>query len=214
MSPVLSAPSVESLPVEFSTSDPALEQPRLSAYQSTGEILQAARLQQGLSLEEIALQTFIKQHYLEALEEDRLESLPAAVYSCGYIRQYARLLGLNDAELVSHYQEQVEAWQGNTSTQITFRPVFSQQGKHAKMENLQPELLEDPMEQSSALTETPPAVVENTAGERQDLLAMRYQTEQFADQVFLHLEQEIEKTLAVVQNGRAYLQERLKSYSF
>ena len=61
--------------------------------------------------------------------------------------------------------------------------------------------------------ETAP-VVENIDGERQQLLSMRYQTEQFADQVFLHLEQEIEKTLSVVQNGRAYLQERLKTYSF
>ena len=67
-------------------SSPPSTAPRLVEYQSTGEILQSARLQQGLSLDDIALQTFIKKNYLEALEEDRLEDLPAAVYSCGYIR--------------------------------------------------------------------------------------------------------------------------------
>jgi transcriptional regulator with XRE-family HTH domain len=194
--------------------------PSLAAYQSTGEILQSVRLQQGLSLDDIALQTFIKKNYLEALEEDRLEDLPAAVYSCGYIRQYARLLGLNDADLVQHYQEQWAAWGGESHYSVPFRPVFSHTGKYAKMENLQhaEESIEETDTMENAVTlaqeiETAP-VVENIDGERQQLLSMRYQTEQFADQVFLHLEQEIEKTLSVVQNGRAYLQERLKTYSF
>lgn len=198
---------------------PAVETPRLAEYQSTGEILQTTRIQQGLSLDDIALQTFIKKNYLEALEEDRLEDLPAAVYACGYIRQYARLLGLDDAELVQHYQHQLDAWDGQERQNQAFRPVFAQMGKHAKMETLQ--YAEAPIEEMDTMqnvtplseTETTP-IIENTDSERQQLLAMRYQTEQFADQVFLHLEQEIEKTLSVVQNGRAYLQERLKTYSF
>lgn len=211
MSPVLTAPASVLAPVS---------PPRLTAYQSTGEILQTTRAQQGYSLDEIAVQTFIKKSYLEALEEDRLADLPAAVYTCGYIRQYARLLGLDDAELVNHYQEQLEAWDGHLHVEPTFRPVFSQAGKYAKMETLQH--AEAPIEELNAMQnlsalsqemETAP-IIENTDSERQQVLAMRYQTEQFADQVFMHLEQEIEKTLAVVQNGRAYLQERLKTYSF
>ncbi|MEZ0370800.1 MAG: hypothetical protein ACAI44_17040, partial [Candidatus Sericytochromatia bacterium] len=57
-------------------------------------------------------------------------------------------------------------------------------------------------------------VVETIEGARKEALAMRHQTEQFADQVLLHLEQEIQKTLGIVRNGRSYLQKRLSSYQF
>lgn len=73
---------------------------------TVAEVLKQERETQGISLEEVAQKTYIKLHYLHALEEDRPDLLPAPVYTCGYIRQYAKLLGLNGADLVNIYQSQ------------------------------------------------------------------------------------------------------------
>ncbi|MEZ0368620.1 MAG: helix-turn-helix domain-containing protein, partial [Candidatus Sericytochromatia bacterium] len=70
-----------------------------------GSLLQAARQQRGLSLEEIAQRTFIKLHYLQALEEGLFDRLPAPVYTSGYIRQVARMLGLDDVPLIQQYHQ-------------------------------------------------------------------------------------------------------------
>ena len=73
---------------------------------TVAEALKCERETQGISLDEVAQKTYIKLHYLHALEEDRPDLLPAPVYTCGYIRQYAKLLGLNGADLVNIYQQQ------------------------------------------------------------------------------------------------------------
>jgi hypothetical protein len=73
---------------------------------TVAELLKRERESQAISLEEVAQKTYIKLHYLHALEEDRPDQLPAPVYTCGYIRQYAKLLGLNGADLVNIYQSQ------------------------------------------------------------------------------------------------------------
>jgi len=68
------------------------------------QILKDTRLSKGLTLEEVAQRTYIKLHYLEALEEGYLDRLPAPVHTYGYIRQYAKLLGLDGNAMVSQYQ--------------------------------------------------------------------------------------------------------------
>ncbi|MBC7545891.1 MAG: helix-turn-helix domain-containing protein [Candidatus Sericytochromatia bacterium] len=73
---------------------------------TVAEVLKRERETQGIPLEDVAQKTYIKLHYLHALEEDRPDLLPAPVYTCGYIRQYAKLLGLNGADLVNIYQQQ------------------------------------------------------------------------------------------------------------
>ena len=67
-------------------------------------LLKLTRTQQGLSLEDVAQRTYIKLHYLQALEEGRFDLLPAAVYTYGYIRQYAKILGLDGSALVAQMQ--------------------------------------------------------------------------------------------------------------
>src|SRR5690606_3386217 len=68
-------------------------------------LLKETRQKYGLSLEDVAQRTYIKLPYLEALEEGRMEALPAPVYTYGYIRQYAKLLGLDGGELVARFQQ-------------------------------------------------------------------------------------------------------------
>lgn len=63
-----------------------------------GEALKAARLDQSLSLQDVADQTRVRRAYLEAIEDMRLDALPSRPFTIGYIRAYASALGL-DPEL-------------------------------------------------------------------------------------------------------------------
>ena len=64
---------------------------------SLGETLRQARLDRGVSLADAERETHIRRRYLEALEAEDYGALPAQVYTRGFIRTYARYLGL-DAE--------------------------------------------------------------------------------------------------------------------
>lgn len=74
---------------------------------SVSQILRQTRENRGILLDEVARRTYIKLPYLEALEQGSVESLPAPVFVHGYIRQYAKLLGLDATELVQRYQQEV-----------------------------------------------------------------------------------------------------------
>jgi hypothetical protein len=60
-----------------------------------GDWLREARLRKGLSFADIERDTRINRHYLEALEAEHFEVLPAPVYARGFLRSYARALGLD-----------------------------------------------------------------------------------------------------------------------
>ena len=65
-----------------------------------GELLRRARQARGLTLEEVARDTRISFRYLEALENENFGLLPAPVYARGFLRTYARYLGLEPANLL------------------------------------------------------------------------------------------------------------------
>jgi len=65
-----------------------------------GETLQRARQARGVTLDEVAGETRISRRYLEALENENFGLLPAPVYARGFLRIYARYLGLEPAELM------------------------------------------------------------------------------------------------------------------
>lgn len=56
-----------------------------------------------ISLREIADASKISLRYLEAFEQDRFELLPARVFVQGFLREYARYVGLDPDEVVNHY---------------------------------------------------------------------------------------------------------------
>jgi len=65
-----------------------------------GSILQEARLRQRLTLEDAERATKIRRVFLEALEAERFEQLPAKVFTQGFLRLYARYLGLDQKPLL------------------------------------------------------------------------------------------------------------------
>ena len=57
--------------------------------------MKAEREHRNLSLEEIAKFNKTKEDFLRAIEEDKYEILPPAIYVKGFLTIYARHLGLN-----------------------------------------------------------------------------------------------------------------------
>ncbi|HXG57883.1 MAG TPA: RodZ domain-containing protein [Thermoanaerobaculia bacterium] len=72
---------------------------------SFGEELRREREIRGISLKEIADATKVSRRFLEAIERNDHRTLPAPVFTRGFIREYARYLGLNADEMVSRYNQ-------------------------------------------------------------------------------------------------------------
>jgi transcriptional regulator with XRE-family HTH domain len=70
---------------------------------SFGEDLRREREIRGISLKEIADATKISKRFLEALERNDHKALPAPVFTRGFVREYARYVGLNAEEMVNRY---------------------------------------------------------------------------------------------------------------
>ncbi len=70
---------------------------------SFGIWLRRQREAREVGLREIAERTKISMRYLEALEENRFALLPAPVFARGFLREYARYVGLNADEVVNHF---------------------------------------------------------------------------------------------------------------
>jgi cytoskeleton protein RodZ len=68
--------------------------------ESVGAKLRAARLARGMSVDEIAQTTKLPKGSLELLENDAYNALPALVFVRGFVRAYARTVGLDGDELV------------------------------------------------------------------------------------------------------------------
>ena len=68
-----------------------------------GERLRQERETRGISLDEIAAATKIGTRFLRALEEQNFDVLPGGIFNKGYVRAYARHLGLNEENAVADY---------------------------------------------------------------------------------------------------------------
>jgi cytoskeleton protein RodZ len=86
---------------------------------SLGTFFREAREAQGLSLQEVGASTRIQEFYLNALEEEKFNALPQKVFTKGFVRTYAKTLGLDEEEAVrrftisagSYYQKEEEEQQ-------------------------------------------------------------------------------------------------------
>jgi len=68
-----------------------------------GERFRAAREERGLTLSEVGEQLRIRSVYLAAIEEENWKAIGAPVYIRGFLRTYARFLGLDPEEAVGEF---------------------------------------------------------------------------------------------------------------
>lgn len=69
-----------------------------------GHILREARETKGLTLQEVQTETRITVRYLDALENGDYDRLPTPVHVRGFLRNYARFLGLDPQPLLDRYE--------------------------------------------------------------------------------------------------------------
>jgi cytoskeletal protein RodZ len=100
---------------------------------SPGEFLKKERERRNISLEEISNFTKIKEHHLRAIEENRYEVLPPALYVKGFLSIYAKYLTLDPKSIILQYEnylkslippEPVELQQQTPPSKKRVRPWF------------------------------------------------------------------------------------------
>jgi hypothetical protein len=74
-----------------------------TAWYSLAAWLRAGRLDRGMSIADIARTTKIQARILEDLEAGETDGLPADVFVRGFVRNYARCVGLSEAEALARY---------------------------------------------------------------------------------------------------------------
>jgi cytoskeletal protein RodZ len=93
-----------------------------------GTCLRLARERHGASLGEVSASTKVPQSMLTLLESGHLEALPAEVFVRGFIRSYAKAVGVDGTQPLQLYEQAVEARRDAARAQSktpVIDPVFS-----------------------------------------------------------------------------------------
>jgi len=72
--------------------------------ESIGEFFKQVRETKGLTLDDVALKTRIHPDFLIALEEGNFTKLPDQVFAKGFVRSYARSLGLDEEDAMRRFE--------------------------------------------------------------------------------------------------------------
>ncbi|WP_163558265.1 RodZ domain-containing protein [Halomonas sp. NO4] len=97
----------------------------LASQASPGEQLKRERESQGLSRDDVATALNLRPAVVVGLEEDRYDEVPIAAYRRGYLRAYARLLGIEERPILDAYTQRFgheEPAQHTTPVQVTKPP--------------------------------------------------------------------------------------------
>lgn len=76
----------------------------------TGRDIKMLRIAGDISLEEIYRKTNIPKKTVEDIEEENFENLPALVYLKGFLKTYAKVLNINEDQMVDGYIERFLEW--------------------------------------------------------------------------------------------------------
>ena len=71
--------------------------------ESFGTRLKREREQRKITLDDIAVSTKIGTRFLAAIEEDRFDQLPGGIFNKGFIRAYARHLGMDENQAIADF---------------------------------------------------------------------------------------------------------------
>lgn len=104
--------------------DAADENPDLSLFKDkVGQRLRSARERAGLELSDIAARTRIPLRHLSAIEQSDYSQLPSSTYSVGFVKSYARALGLDDVEFGRDVRDELGARSVGSATIQNYEPA-------------------------------------------------------------------------------------------
>lgn len=89
----------------------------------SGSLLASARKQQNRTVEEIADELNLSVTQIKTIELDQSEGLPEPTYVRGYIRSYAKLLGLDPEQVLENYLN--PNWQKSSSLEDLHKGIAS-----------------------------------------------------------------------------------------
>jgi cytoskeleton protein RodZ len=72
---------------------------------SFGTRLKRERESRGIALDDVSIATKISLRMLRALEEEKFDQLPGGIFNKGFVRAYARHLGIDEEQAVADYLE-------------------------------------------------------------------------------------------------------------
>lgn len=72
--------------------------------ESLGARLKREREKRKITLDEISLSTKIGTRFLLAIEEEHFDQLPGGIFNKGFVKAYARSVGVDEAEAVAEYE--------------------------------------------------------------------------------------------------------------
>jgi cytoskeletal protein RodZ len=88
----------------------------------TGAMLLAARTSAGLELSDVARETRVPLRHLQALEADAHDQLPALPYAIGFVKSYARAVGLDPEMVADHFRSETSKG-AHVPTALTLEPL-------------------------------------------------------------------------------------------
>jgi transcriptional regulator with XRE-family HTH domain len=97
--------------------------PMPDAHLKVGERLARAREAKGIELEDIAERTRVPLRHLQAIETSDHQGLPATTYSAGFVKTYARLLGLDGEALSNEFRAELGERSGFQMEYTPFEPA-------------------------------------------------------------------------------------------
>lgn len=88
-----------------------------------GEKLQQARESRGTTIAEVAEQTRISPLYIEAIENNDYRTLPGGIFNKGFVKSYAKYVGLDEQEAIQDYIQLISQQEGTvTEEPKTYKP--------------------------------------------------------------------------------------------
>ena len=78
--------------------------------ESIGEFFKQVRETKGLTIDEVASKTRIRTDFVKALEEGNFAKLPDQVFARGFVRSYARSLGLDEDDAIHRFTQSAGAY--------------------------------------------------------------------------------------------------------
>lgn len=96
--------------------------------ETVGQDLRAARLKRGDEIAQVSRALKIRKDHLEALEEDRVDDLPGKTYAIGFVRSYARHLGLDPDHYVERFKHEISGRSDEQSREPA--PIHQDDGRY------------------------------------------------------------------------------------
>ncbi|MFZ4688545.1 MAG: helix-turn-helix domain-containing protein [Polymorphobacter sp.] len=93
-----------------------------SGAKRTGAMLSAGRIAAGLELVDVARETRVPLRHLKALEADRHDELPALPYAIGFVKAYARAIGLDPESVAAQFRGETSK-SAHVPTPVTLEPL-------------------------------------------------------------------------------------------